>query len=245
MRPVPVGLIVAAMVVPSQAQAQAQAVALGAEATTDERRRGLSWSDGDPALSVDATAALAGFDLSARAVTTRGSSRHAGADGVLDLDVSRGFDLGVVTLRARVIGHLFAGATGSQDYYEVGGLARYTLGPVTLDAGASYAPNQRAIGGDNLYLFANARAGIPTTPFSVNAGVGRSSGSVDEPPRATRLRPAGRYVDWHLGLAWVKSPLTIAVDYVGNDIDSRRNVPPLSDRKNSGDRILGRVRVDF
>ena len=236
-------LIAAALAAPSLAHAQS--VTVGAEATTDERRRGLSWSDGDPALSVDAAAGLAGFDVSARAVTTRGSPRHAGADGVLDLEVARGFDLGVVSLRARAIGHLFAGAAGRQDYYEIGGLGSYTLGPVTLDAGASYAPDQRAIGGDNLYLFANARAGIPATPFSVNAGVGRSSGSVDEPFQAARLRPAGRYTDWRIGAAWVQSPFTLAVDYVGNDIDAQRIVSPLGDRANSGDRIVGRVRVDF
>lgn len=225
--------------------ARAQSVTVGAEATTDERRRGLSWSDGDPALSVDAAAVLAGFDVSARAVTTRGSARHAGADGVIDLEVARGFDLGAIRLRARAIGHMFVDAAGSQDYVELGGLGSYTLGPVTIDAGATYAPDQRAIGGDNLYLFANARAGIPATPFSVVAGVGRSSGSVDEPLRAARLRPAGSYTDWRVGVSWVRSPLTLAVDYVGNDIDAQRIVSPLGDRANSGDRILGRVRIDF
>ncbi len=235
----------AAVLLLAPSAASAQSIALGVEATTDERRRGLSWSDGDPAVSADASAALAGFDVSARAVTTRRSTRHAGADAVADLEVSRRFDIGAVSLRARGIGHLFAGAAGRQDYGELGLVASYTLGPTTVDAGATYAPDQAAIGGDNLYLFADARAGIPATPFTFTAGVGRSSGSVDDAVRAERLRPAGRYTDWRAGVSWVTSPVTLTVEYVGTDIDQNRLSSPFGDIDNAGDRIIGRVRFGF
>ncbi len=222
-----------------------QSISFGVEATSDERRRGLSWSDGDPAVSADASASLAGFDVSARAVTTRGSTGHAGADAVADLEVSRRFDIGAVSLRARGIGHLFAGAQGRQDYGEIGLVGSYTLGPATIDAGATYAPDQAAIGGDNLYLFADARAGIPATPFTFNVGIGRSSGSVDDPVRAARLRPAGRYTDWRAGVSWVTTPVALTVEYVGTDIDQNRLTSSFGDIDNAGDRIIGRVRFGF
>jgi len=44
------------------------------EATTDHRRRGLSWSDGDPALDAIVSVPVAGLRLDARATTTRGAT---------------------------------------------------------------------------------------------------------------------------------------------------------------------------
>ncbi|MFD1787729.1 TorF family putative porin [Sphingomonas floccifaciens] len=226
--------------------ALAQSVpSVGVEAATDEVRRGLSWSDGRGALSADIASDIAGFDASARVVTTRDSARHAGADAVVDLDVGGGFDLGALRLRASVTGHLFAGSAIGADYVELGGAGSYTLGPVTLDAGAKYAPGQRSIGGDNLYLYATASGAIIGTPLTATAGIGRTSGSTDDPVRAARLRPAGDYTDWRLGLSYVLRPVTVSVDYVATNIDDRRMVSPLADPDHVGDRFVGRVRVAF
>ncbi|KQN25186.1 hypothetical protein ASE86_02700 [Sphingomonas sp. Leaf33] len=220
--------------------------AIGAEATTHEVRRGLNWSGGRAALSADiAVDDLAGFDLLGRVVTTRESPRHAGADAVADLELGRGFDIGAVRLRASVTGHLFAGAAIDADYYELGATGSYTLGPVTLDAGAKYAPEQSSIGGDNLYLFANASGAIIGTPLTANAGIGRSTGQTDDPVRAGRLRPAGDYTDWRLGLSYGLSKVTLSLDYVGTNIDDRRTVSPFADPDHIGDRVVGRVRVAF
>ncbi len=76
--------------------------------------------------------------------------------------------------------------------------------------GAAYAPDQDAIGGDNLYLYGQASAGIPTTPVTINAKLGRSNGS---------LAPgAGSYVDWSVGADYVLGPLTLGARYVDTDI---------------------------
>ncbi len=228
------------------APAVAQSVpTIGAEVTTDEVRRGLSWSGGRGALSADIAADIAGFDASARVVTLRDAPRHAGADAVADLELGRRFDLGGFSLRGAVIGHLFAGSAIGADYVELGGTASYTLGPVTLDAGARYAPDQRAIGGDNLYLFANASAALIGTPLTASAGIGRTSGSTDDPVRAARLRPSGNYADWRLGVSYVLRPVTLSLDYVATDIDDRRPVSPFADYEHVGDRLVGRVRVAF
>ncbi|WP_294294523.1 TorF family putative porin [uncultured Sphingomonas sp.] len=234
----------AASVLAGPALAQSRP-SVGAEITTDEVRRGLSWSDGRPALSADVATDVAGFDLSGRVVTTRASRRHAGADAVADLEVGRGFDLGGLSLRASVTGHLFAGSAIKADYYELGGTGSYTLGPVTLDAGAKYAPDQSAIGGDNLYLFANASGAIIGTPLTANAGIGRSSGSTDDPVRAARLRPAGNYTDWRLGLSYGLGKVTLSVDYIATNIDDRPMPSPLADPDHVGDRFVARARIAF
>lgn len=234
-----------ASVVSAPALAQSKPV-IGAEATTDEVRRGLSWSGGRAAVSADiAVDDLAGFDLSGRVVTARESPRHAGADAVADLELGRGFDIGAVRLRAAVTGHLLAGAAVAADYYELGATGSYTFGPVTLDAGAKYAPDQSAIGGDNLYLFANASGAIIGTPLTATAGIGRSSGQADDLARAGRLRPAGDYTDWRLGLSYGLSKVTVSVDYIGTNIDDRQTMSPFADPDHIGDRLVGRVRVAF
>lgn len=235
---------VASLLITAAAQAQSLP-SVGAEATTDERRRGLGWSEGRASISGDAALTLGAVELDARVAALRGSVRHDGADAVADLGAAIVTDLGPVQLRGRAIGHVFAGAALGMDYAEFGGDARYTLGPVELTAGALYAPPQRAIGGSNLYLSAQAVAGIPMTPFTLIGGVGRSTGAVDDVARADRLRPGGNYTDWRLGVEHVTGPLTLAVDYVGTDLNDPVTVAPIGDWRHSGDRILARARFAF
>ncbi len=234
--------VAAALAVAGTGTAHAQALpTVGVEATTDERRRGLSWSGGDASVSADAALAIAGLDVSARIAALRSSSRHAGADAVADLTLGTGWNVSGVRLRASATGHLFAGARGGMDYWEVGGDASYTLGPLQVEAGLSLAPDQKAIGGGNLYLFAGANAGIPATPLTVSASIGRSTGD-DDRLRSDRLRPGGDYTDWRIGVEHVTGPLTLGVDYVATDLSRRREITAIGDPWNSGDRLLARVR---
>ena len=237
-----IGAALLAVAMPVAAKAQAGAT-FDVAATTDERRRGLGWSDGDASVSAGVGSRLAGLDVRARVTALRGSARHGGADAVADLTIGTGWDLAGLTLRAGATGHLFAGARGGLDYGEINGDASYSLGPVQVEAGVRFAPSQRAIGGSNLYAFAGANAGIPATPWTVFASVGRSMGS-DDRLRSDRLRPGGDYTDWRIGVDHVAGPITVGVDYTGTDL-SDGAVDPIGDRRNSGDRVLARVRFDF
>lgn len=236
------GAAIASLAGPAAAQLTTSA---GVEAAIDENRRGLSWSEGRAVASADARIASGALDASARIVTTRGADRHAGADVVADLVVGSGWDVGAVRLRAQAAGHLFAGARGRMDYVEFGGSAGYGYGPLYLTGGASYAPAQRAIGGSNLYLYANASAGIPGTPLTVLADLGHSSGAVNDPVRAQQLRPGGAYTDWRLGVEHRRDRLTFGLDYVGTDISRADAFGPFADARHAGDRIVGRARLDF
>lgn len=226
--------------------AHAQSFDFGVEATTDEVRRGLSWSDGEISASTEVYAGIAGLDASLRIAALRKSDRHANADVVADLGIGKDWSVSGFTLRTEAIGHVFGGADTRMNYGELGLGARYSIGPLQVGANAFYAPSQDAIGGDNLYLRANALAGIPAFPVSVSASVGYTTGDADNPLRAARLRPAGDYTDWKLGLEYNQFPFTVGLDYVGTDIDtSQVTVSPFADLRHAGDRVVGRVRLSF
>lgn len=226
-------------------QAMAQSVEVGVEATTDEVRRGLSWSDGEISASADASVGFAGLDASVRMAALRKSDRHANADVVGDVAIGKDWNAGAIILRTEAIGHFFGGADIGADYGEIGLGARYSIGPLQVRADAFYAPKQDAIGGDNLYLRGSANAGIPGLPISVSASVGYTTGDTKD-SRSARLRPAGDYADWRLGVEYNQFPFTIGLDYAGTDIDtSGVTVSPYADLKHAGDRVLGRVRLSF
>lgn len=219
----------------------------GIEAGTEEVRRGIGWSDGEVTASADAKAEVMGFDGSVRVAALRGSDRHGGADAVADLELGKSFDAGSLNLRGAVTGHVFTGVDRNMDYVELGLGARYGIGPLDLGVGAIYAPSQSAIGGDNLYLHADARAGLPAFPLSFSAGVGYTTGGNDG-ARAARLRPDGDYSDWRVGLEYSQFPFTLGVDYVGNSIDktrARANPSPYADPGHLGDKVVARVRFGF
>jgi hypothetical protein len=233
-------------VTPALAQNDPSAgVGIGVGVMSEEERRGLGWSQGRAALGGDVRAALGRFDVSARAVTTRNSTRHDGADAVVDLAVGTGWDLGAVRVRTDVVGHVFAGARGRMDYVEAGVSAGYGYGPLYATLGVIGAPSQPAIGGSNVYVYANANAGIPGTPLTVLAELGHSSGSNDAAARAQRLRPGGSYSNWRLGLEHRRDRLTIGVDYVGTDIAGADTADRFADRRNATDRITGRAQISF
>ena len=191
---------------------------IGVEVNSDENRRGLSWSGGRVSPSADIFATSGPFEASGRIVALRESARHGGAGVVGDLSLGTSTMLGPVTVRGRVTGHLFGGAGFNADYVELGGSAAYTLGPVQVDAGADYAPSQSAIGGDNFYLHAGAQAGIPGTPWTVLAGIGKSYGKKEDTLRAERIRHGGDYREWRVGVQKIKGKVKLGLDYVGNEV---------------------------
>ncbi|RZL52827.1 MAG: hypothetical protein EOP65_14230 [Sphingomonas sp.] len=216
-----------------------------AEVTSDEVRRGLSWSGGRAAVAGALRGSLGAVDASVRAVTLRDSPRHAGAEAVVDLTAGTGWDLGAIRLDASAIAHLFAGARERMDYVELGATAGYGYGPVYATLGVAVAPSQAAIGGSNVHLRADANAGIPGTPFTLLAGLGHSSGGVTDPLRAQRLRPDGSYLDWRLGVEHRRDRLTFGIDYLGSDVAPAGATGRFADAAHAGDRLVGRAQLSF
>lgn len=228
--------------------AQAQPVAsasVSLEAETDRRERGLSWSDGKPALSLLATVPSGNdltFDVSA--VTLRDSPRHGGADVALTIAPrytllnASGF-----ALSAGARGNVFIGRSG-MSYAEIIGEVAHTIGPAQVVLGVDFAPPQDSIGGHNLHVDANASVGIPGLPFTVYGGVGHTSGSSRDDPRATRLRPGGSYTDHHVGVERSQALFSLGLRYSGTSI-SKGEVDLLSPYydKHFGSRVMAYLRV--
>ncbi|MFZ5705226.1 MAG: TorF family putative porin [Pseudomonadota bacterium] len=211
--------------------------ALSVTATTDERRRGLGWSDGRPSVTARGTISpIEGTSLTASATSLRRSARHDEAAWLVDATLGYRHSLGSVDFDGQLTYHAFPGRS-ALDYVELGGGAATLVGPVQLEGFALYAPKQQAIGGDNLYLAGAASMAIIGTPFSLRAQVGRSSGSTDDPVRAQRLRPRGRYWDASLRLDHVQGPLRLSIGYTDSFGFARPALPgPLG--RNMGARVL-------
>ena len=218
-------IALAAALLPASAAAQSTAASVALEATTDLRERGLSWSAGKAAMRADATVPLTeSLALDLEAVSLRSSARHGGAD--LGLTVSPRLDLasrGGWTLSAGANGRAFLGASGL-GYGELTSDLSYSIGPARLGVGASFAPSQKALGGSNLYLEANATIGVPGTPLTVYGGGGYSSGSTRSgqlaAERVQRLRPDGAYWDHYLGAEYQYDRLALGLRYTGTSIDA-------------------------
>lgn len=209
-----------AALTPQPALAQAGPT-IEVDAMTDYRVRGLSWSDGEAAGQVYVSVPFGStLSASAQATTLRGAARHGGADAGLDLAATYLDRSSVIYWYGSVVGHLFAGAEGGLDYGEVQAGVGGTLGPADVTLSASYAPSQDAIGGSNFYTRAEGSVGIWGTPYTLRAHVGRSSGDVDDPIRAARLRPGGSYTDWAVGAEYTIAPVSLSLTYSDTDISS-------------------------
>ncbi len=217
---------------------------LSLSASTDERRRGLSWSDGNPSVTARGTISpYDGFSLSAAGTSLRRSPRHGAAGWLIDGNLGYRRSFGAVDLDAQLSYHGFTGTSGL-DYVEVGGGASTLVGPIQLEGFILYAPNQDAIGGDNLYIAGAATLSIVGTPFNVRTQLGRSSGSIDDPLRSQRLRPRGRYWDASLRLDHVRGPLRLSIGYSDSFGFARSALPgPLG--RDMGSRIVASVGFDL
>ncbi len=229
---------------PAQAQALLTASA-SLKAETDIRERGLSETDGKLGITLEGTLPItSNIAVDASAETLRASARNGGSE--LGFQIAphyvtswRGWDL-----TAGVRGHVYADA-GELDYVELEGSVSRTLGPAWLTLQSAYAPAQDAIGGDNLYVSANAGIGIPGSALSAYAGIGRTIGSTDNAVRAVRLRPDGDYTDWYLALERSHLNFTVGMELTGTSIDQSANRSTRYWDRHTGTRLSGYMRVSF
>jgi uncharacterized protein (TIGR02001 family) len=179
---------------------------------SDFRFRGISRSDKDPAVQGALTASLpGGFYVGGRATSLKRSPTLG--DAQLDLYAGYGADLGLGTsVDLGVMYFVFPDAQGKAHYFEPYASVSHQLGPVQGTVGAKYAFEQDALGSDdNLYLFGELEAGIPLTPLTLTAQVGRQDAG-----------QFGTYNTWSLGARASFGPLNAGLRYVDTDI---RGVP--------------------
>ena len=179
---------------------------------SDYRFRGVSLSGKDPALQGGLTISHEG-GLYAGAWGS--SIEDSDLTGDVELDLVGGWsgDLAAgmsadVSITYYHYPHGKASA-GSSDYAEAIAKLTRSFANVETGLGAAYSWDQKAIGGDNLYLFGDASTAIPGTPLTVNAHLGRSSGSLDF---------GDPYLDWSAGVETSFGPITAGAAYVDSDL---------------------------
>ena len=112
----------------------------------------------------------------------------------------------------------FAGAQG-QDYAQLRAGTALGIGPAQVVVQADWAPPQAAIGGGNLHVRVLARTGVPGTPITLAAAIGRSTGNDDGSGQSRRLRPCGDYSDFLIDADHVRGALTLGATLTATTID--------------------------
>ncbi len=193
----------------------------GATIVTDYRFRGVSFSAEDPAVQGTINIShSSGVYLG----TWASSLEDSAVFGHTEIDIYAGYATEVAPGTTLDVGVLYyyypngQNAAGNSDYFEPYASIRTTIGPVTAKVGAAYAWDQSALGNDdNIYLYTDLGIGVPDTPFTLNAHLGYSDGS---------LAFGGSYWDWSLGADWaLGSGLTLGVRYIDTDLDDFTGIP--------------------
>lgn len=183
-----------------------------AEAVSDYRYRGLSLSDGHPALQASVEVELVGFYLGGFGSWVT----HGGGSTGLELDATAGYRVALdarLTLDGGVTYYLYPRARDC-DYAEATAALRWERGDSNVRAGLAYAPRQPNLvdadgaRGDNLYGFAAFEQAIAGTPLSLTLEGGYESGVFDGAARGGKL-------DWRAGVTAARGKLYASAGYVG------------------------------
>ena len=207
---------------------------------SDYRFRGISQTDKEIAIQGGATLShpKSGLYGGFWASNLAGWGTFGGSNTELDLFGGVILPVGGGSLDAGLVWYMYPGGANTTDFAELYAKLSGTIGPLSLTAGAAYAPPQEALGNvfftgaaaaagipndpgdeeDNLYLFGDAAAGIPTTPVTLKAHIGHSNGNPGLGPNGTSIAPTGDYWDWSLGADVTYKALTFGVAYVDTDI---------------------------
>ncbi len=223
------------------APAAAASFDASAEVVSDYRFRGISLSDRHPAAEASVGASLGDGFLGVEAISAsrvRSPYRLSRQDAEVDLSAGWSHTFGLLTPTAGVIAYLRPGG-GEAANGELFATLAGALGPATLTVGGNYAPGQAVAHGGNLYLFTKASAGIPGTPLTLHASVGRERGAL----AGGGLAAGATKIDYAGGVeARVVRIVTLGLDYVGNDLPT---TGPGRLQRNRANGIVVRAGVRF
>jgi uncharacterized protein (TIGR02001 family) len=199
---------------------------------SDYRFRGVSQTDKGFAIQGGATLTHeSGLYGSFWASNLAGWGAFGGPNLELDLIGGYKYAVGTGTVDVGVTFYQYPGGATKTSFFEPFAKLSGTVGPVLMLAGVAYAPNQTALGNwsataesrtgdkeDNLYLWGDFSAGIPSTPITLNAHIGYSDGNPGLGPNGTSVAPTGKYWDWLIGASYAIGQVTLGVAYVDTDI---------------------------
>jgi uncharacterized protein (TIGR02001 family) len=185
---------------------------------SDYRYRGVSLSNGHPALQ----ASLTLEHRSGLYVTTWASIlSRIGNPADAEVDVTAGYERDLakwISFDLSATRYSYP-SSGSDNYSEATASVTVTRGPASAILGFSYAPPQSALRDDSGRRHANGYASLQTayevggTPLTLKAGAGRERGAFDEVERA------GKW-DWNVGAEATRGPAKLSLAYVGSNADT-------------------------
>lgn len=203
---------------------------------SDYRDRGLSYSDGKPALQGIATVSHQSGFYAGMFASTIGNQDLL---GVAEVDLFGGWAGEVVpgiTANAMLLYYFYPdadeGIFPSTDLFETSFQLSGQVGPVQPTVGAWYSWGQTATGNqDNLYLFADIAIPIARTPLTATFHAGYTDGVYS-------IAADGNTLDWSAELGWqIQLGVSLAVKYIGNDGPEIRNF--------SDDNVTVALTLDF
>jgi uncharacterized protein (TIGR02001 family) len=180
--------------------------------TSEYRLRGISQTDGDPALQGGITIAhSSGFYVGTWASNLAGYGTYGGSN--LEVDAIAGFSKGVggVTLDGGFIYYVYPGTKGT-DYFELYGAVSAPLGPVKAKLGVNWTPDQDNAAGHNVWVYTDLAFPIEGTPITLKAHGGYSDGD-------SFYTKGEDIFDYSVGVDLTWKALTLNVSYVGTDLD--------------------------
>jgi len=193
--------------------------------TNDYRFRGVSQSDGDPAVQANIEAnASSGVYAGLWGSSVSGTALSGGVaevDGYVGYRQTRGSistDFGVQIYSAPDArsgsGHSRAEAYASVDY---------TLPKLSTDVrlGTAIAPKQGQYPHTTLYDYVDVAQPVPTTPLTLRAHLGYTLAGGGSGPSLPPINTTD-HLDYEFGLAYVWHKLTATVSAVGTDISPAR-----------------------
>jgi len=200
---------------------------------TDYRFRGVSLSDRDIAgqASITATSKIGLFaGIWGSTIQPVGAyfksdgSFENGSEQEIDLTIGYSKTFGAITPTIGVIGYIYPGGR-NVDYVEPFVSLAGTLGPVGVTVGVNYAPNQDNTTEDNVYVYGLATYGIAGTPITVKGSVGYENGFFDYGPGT------GSKIDYMIGVDAKYKFVTLGVQYIGTNLNSRDFLATRHNRK--------------
>ena len=214
---------------------------------SDYRLRGVSQSDKHAAVQGGFTIAHeSGFYVGTWGSSLAGWGTFGGANMELDLIGGYKRSLGSgLTVDAGLTWYMYPGGASKSDFAEPFVKLSGTAGPVSALVGVAYAPKQQALGkwydgaadyglgtpthpgakNDNLYIWTDLSAAIPSTPLTAKAHLGHSDGNNGLGPNGTSAAPTGHYWDWMVGADFVVkgTPLTLSAAWIDTDISRSKS----------------------
>jgi len=182
---------------------------------SDYRYRGVSLSDGNPALQASLTLEHG----SGLYVTLWGSTlERIGRPSNSEVDVTAGYERAVskwVSFNLSATRYSYPSAGGG-NYSEATAAVTLARGPASAILGFSYAPRQRGLRDergrqrDNSYASLQSTYEVRGTPLTLKAGLGYERGAFDEVERG------GKW-DWNLRGEATRGRAKLSLTYVGSN----------------------------